>query len=46
MSDETQKENTLSIQEQEKQDEALKLRNDEELKSFTPEKAKDLINKA
>ena len=46
MSNETQKENTFSIQEQKKQDEALKLRNEEELKSFTPEKAKDLINKA
>ncbi|MDQ7008830.1 MAG: hypothetical protein Q9M94_00890 [Candidatus Gracilibacteria bacterium] len=45
MSGEVQQENTLTPQELQKQDEALKLKNEEELKSFTPEKAKDLIEK-
>jgi len=42
---EIQQENKLTPQEQEQQNEALKLKNQEELKSFTPEKTKELIEK-
>ena len=40
-----EQQNTLTPQEQQQEDEALKLKTEEELKTFTPDKAKDFIEK-